>query len=91
MITRRNVLGGLALTAVPATSVAAISLSFERKVEVLPPSLEERLAKMEPIRRAELLACMLAKAMKEVNSGPWDVTFDTRATGTEFVIIKMRV
>ncbi len=90
MITRRNVLGGLALTAVPATAVA-IDASKSGHIEILPPSLEERLAKMKPIHRAEYLACALAKAMKEVNFGPWDVTFDTRATGTEFVIIKKRV
>lgn len=83
MITRRNMMSGLALAAIPVASVPT--------VEIMPKPLEERLAAMDPMRRAEYHACALAKSMKELNPGAWDVKFDTHKDGPRCVLIMQRV
>lgn len=87
MITRRNVLGSLALTAVPATAVAAIP----QKVEVMPPSLEERLAAMS---RDELEDYYMDRLMEIMSYSVSDIYTSPRRTAvsgvTQVVLIDRR-
>lgn len=87
MITRRNVLGTIALTAVPASAVAAIP----EKVEVLPPSLEERLAAMS---RDELEDYYMDRLMEIMNYSASDIFISPRRTAasgvTQVVLIDRR-